>query len=154
MVYPAKHALAVLQALARKHDVCICGTIVEPRETDKHPLPSAREPEQSPFAYLLDGGAADPAVVQAWNDYLITAYPHIAANPTGKAAGPHRHADDKDVPASSSTAKDRLLDVANAAYFIQGGTGDIIGRYEKKNLWIPERCVEILGVCFSFILRN
>lgn len=29
--------------------------------------------------------------------------------------------------------------LANVAYFIAAGTGDICGRYEKKNLWHPER---------------
>jgi hypothetical protein len=30
----------------------------------------------------------------------------------------------------------RLL---NVAYFIEGGTGEVVGRYVKKNLWISER---------------
>lgn len=27
----------------------------------------------------------------------------------------------------------------NVAYFIEGGTGEVIGRYVKRNLWISER---------------
>lgn len=143
MVLPAKHALAVLQSLARDHDICICGTIVEPRSTDKHPLPSAPEPAQSPFEGLSRGVEANTAVIQAWNDYLIKAFPHIAASPSTPAEA-HRHAEDKDLP-ESSAQKDRILDVANTAYFIEAGTGDIIGRYEKKNLWIPERDYLVAG---------
>lgn len=27
----------------------------------------------------------------------------------------------------------------NVAYFVEGGTGEVIGRYVKRNLWISER---------------
>jgi hypothetical protein len=60
----------------------------------------------------------------------------------------HRSNDEKDMPQSSaSSTGDANADVAskkkliNVAYFIQGGTGEIIGRYVKKNLWISERSV-------------
>jgi len=34
----------------------------------------------------------------------------------------------------------------NVAYVFEGGTGNIVGRYVKKNLWISERCVADQGV--------
>jgi hypothetical protein len=35
----------------------------------------------------------------------------------------------------------RLINMSNTAYFVEAATGEVVGRYEKKNLWIPERCV-------------
>ncbi|KAK4654940.1 hypothetical protein QC762_406110 [Podospora pseudocomata] len=47
----------------------------------------------------------------------------------------------EEVTATSSTGKDeeRRVEVRNMAYFISGLTGEVVGRYQKRNLWHPER---------------
>ncbi|KAK4197320.1 carbon-nitrogen hydrolase [Triangularia verruculosa] len=46
-----------------------------------------------------------------------------------------------DVTATSRTGKDQgqHKEVRNMAYFISGLTGEVVGRYQKRNLWHPER---------------
>lgn len=39
----------------------------------------------------------------------------------------------------SSDNSQKELELGNIAYFIAAGTGEIVGRYQKKNLWISER---------------
>jgi hypothetical protein len=57
-----------------------------------------------------------------------------------------REGDTKDLPTkgthSSGTDKSEEVEtMINVAYVFEGGTGNIVGRYVKKNLWISERCV-------------
>ena len=42
------------------------------------------------------------------------------------------------LPASAGSVEDEQQ-LGNVAYFIAATTGDILGRYQKKNLWHPER---------------
>lgn len=71
-----------------------------------------------------------------WNEYIRQSHPDAFGKAQPKFHD--RSSDNKDLPEDDqqSGQPQRLL---NVAYFIEGGTGKVIGRYVKKNLWISER---------------
>ena len=144
LVHPAPYLIEHLQYLAKQHGIAVCGTIVEPK--DHTPL---KEPTSSPFAHLRTNTAAESS--SEWTDYIRRAY--ASADPTVvKESTQHvREGDAKDLPTkgthSGGMDKSEEVDtMINVAYVFEGGTGNIVGRYVKKNLWISERCVADQGV--------
>ncbi|KAJ9103244.1 hypothetical protein QFC21_002667 [Naganishia friedmannii] len=150
---PAKWILEYLKQLARRLDISIAGTIVELEDSNA----TASQPQVSPFLSSDDAKSR-----KSWTQYISVEYPEtFNTDPdTGNSSSSsnldhHRSNDEKDLPqhtssssAAASTgagaraadgAGDRSKKLINVAYFIQGGTGEIIGRYVKKNLWISER---------------
>lgn len=54
-----------------------------------------------------------------------------------------REGDDKDLPkahvADNMRNDERVEQMVNVAYVFEAGTGNTVGRYVKRNLWISER---------------
>ena len=88
-------------------------------------------PESSPFS-----SEAPSSTRKEWNDFIRDSHP----NAFGSLQVPlhDRSSDDKDLPGDDQQSEG-LRRLLNVAYFIEGGTGKVIGRYVKKNLWISER---------------
>jgi hypothetical protein len=124
--------------LAKETGVSICGTIVEPR--DHHP---SSEPSSNPF--LTKEDASLEKSPQPWIDYLERVYPEVFSTQEDDSSTPTktREGDEKDTPHTSkhetSLESERVITMINVAYVFEGGTGEIVGRYEKRNLWISER---------------
>ncbi|KAJ9119105.1 hypothetical protein QFC22_003596 [Naganishia vaughanmartiniae] len=148
---PAKWILEYLQQLARRLGISIAGTIVELEDSNG----TASQPQISPFLPSDD----DNAGRQSWKQYISREYPETfeidgTADISSTNIDHHRSNDEKDIPNSSSLSdaaastesagKPRQKKLINVAYFFQAGTGEVIGRYVKKNLWISERFVGLL----------
>jgi hypothetical protein len=140
----------VLSSLAKQHDISIVGTIVQPRSySSKATSVSFTEPTTSPFLQTSASSAEQP-IVDEWNTYLTSIYPHCVESHQPEDRTAHRHGDDKDRPTSDEAdfknpISQRPINMANTAFFIEGGSGKVVGKYEKKNLWIPERWVRNEG---------
>lgn len=91
-----------------------------------------RSPDSSPF----DTNGDSDSTREEWNGYIRQSHPDAFG--TDQPQSHNRSSDDKDLPEDDQNSEEpqRLL---NVAYFIEGGTGEVIGRYVKKNLWISER---------------
>lgn len=114
LTFPSRHLTSFLQQLAKQYNVAICGTIVYgeiPEATGRHAFP-----ETSPFTHLLDekheSNGITPEQLE-WARYL------------------------EQYPETSEEVSEPVL--KNTAVFLEAGTGKIIGRYTKRNLWHPER---------------
>jgi hypothetical protein len=139
LVHPAPYLIQHLQELAKQHNIAICGTIVEPK--DHMPI---KEPSVSPFAHLrvgnLEGANSD------WTEYIRQVYASPESTTTNDDTQRVREGDSKDLPTKGPHSDgpektEQVETMINVAYVIEGGTGDIVGRYVKKNLWISERYV-------------
>lgn len=160
MVHPAQHAIDYLCALAKKHSISIVGTIVEPQMKSGPPTTtsSVPEPTTSPFSNTTP----DSVIQESWHDFFVARYPHCfdASLPSASEKRKGLDPDSKDLPApavddepslidqtkevaglSAEKEKERPLYMSNTAYYFDGDTGTVTGRYSKKNLWIPERSV-------------
>ncbi|KAF7973026.1 hypothetical protein HWV62_16424 [Athelia sp. TMB] len=169
MVHPAQHAIDYLCVLAKKHTISIVGTIVEP-QMNSAVVSGVPEPTTSPFSHLLSNTAPDSAVQQSWHDFFVARYPHCfeASLPSASEKRKALDPDSKDLPApvvedepslmdqakqfvglstekAPTPEKERPLYMSNTAYYIDGDTGTVVGRYSKKNLWIPEREYLVAG---------
>jgi hypothetical protein len=149
LVHPGDLLVEHLKFLAAKYNVSICGTIVEPQN---------HEPEQEPkrmpdLAFeQIPGSERSPRADQEWTKYIQRVYGQSPANRIKIEEGVQhvREGDSKDLPSGrllpNSDDKDdlkseRVEEMINVAYVIEGGTGHIVGRYVKENLWISERLV-------------
>lgn len=125
LAQPAHHILQELRNLAIRHNISIAGTIVEPDHV-------SAQPDTSPFT-------SSPSDRSAWAKYIRQTLPETFGH-SYSASHADRASESKDLPAEDeqSGITQKLL---NVAYFIEGGTGEIIGKYIKRNLWISERYV-------------
>jgi predicted amidohydrolase len=133
MSFPANHLLAYMASLAKEHNVAIVGSIVFGRK----PSSLATEtPAISPFEHLptsskQEARAPSAQVQQAW---LSLSKDFIKWGATEEA-------------------KEKAI-LKNTAVYLEAGSGELVGNYEKRNLWHPERCraySDVLSVtdCFK-----
>lgn len=114
---PSRHLENFLVRLAAEHDICIVGTIVHGTSTSRALL---KPPDDSPFDHIpLRSAASMPAAADSISADAQSAWRAYLAN-----AGDELY----------DTGKYTLL---NEAFFLDGS--GVRGRYEKRNLWHPER---------------
>lgn len=102
-----------MQTLAREHDISIVGTIVH-GSLPPSASPASAFPTSSPFEN--DGKAKHEKITPAQLEWARWLESHPA------------------------TVEDNLEPILhNTAFFIEGGTGTVLGEYIKRNLWHPER---------------
>lgn len=123
LAQPAHHILQELRILAIRHNIAIAGTIVEPDCL-------CPQPPTSPFS-------TSPSNRATWAKKIRHSHPH-AFGQDHSPSHANRATDEKDLPKEDAHTA-RCQKLLNVAYFVEGGTGEIIGRYVKKNLWISER---------------
>jgi predicted amidohydrolase len=102
-----------LGALARQHRIAIVGSVLTGIVPAELQLPAV--PSVSPFEHLLTGPVAGSGVTRAQKDWAAWVSDYKAV-----------------------IATDFRPVVKNTAFFIDE-TGELTGRYDKRNLWHPER---------------
>lgn len=110
LTFPSVHLTTALQDLARENDIAIVGTIVHGS------LPSSAQgqpfPASSPFSSTSQDNKITSAQLE-WAKYL------------------------QQYPATTEDNSNPVLH--NTAFYIEGKTGEVVGKYIKRNLWHPER---------------
>lgn len=111
--------MAFLAALAKEHKVAVIGTvgIGKPPSDVTDKIPAA-----SPFEHIPKSSAstADSSPVQNVQDEWRTVAKHFVDS------------------RASMKEKEKAI-IKNTAFFLEAGSGEMIGCYEKRNLWHPER---------------
>ncbi|KAJ9105988.1 hypothetical protein QFC19_003323 [Naganishia cerealis] len=134
VIFPEYYTQGSLDAI--RLDIAIAGTIVELEDVS-----ASSQPNLSPFPTSDNEQQEQKTSRDAWAQHVARMYPETFNSTHPSSTTHQRSNDEKDLPHDESTATPEATsrNLLNVAYFIQGGTGEVIGRYVKKNLWISER---------------
>ncbi|CAD6570667.1 MAG: hypothetical protein TREMPRED_005947 [Tremellales sp. Tagirdzhanova-0007] len=111
LTFPSRHLTAFLSRLAQAHNISIVGTIIRPAYDAIEALDT---PKDSPFAHIP-----------------------LTKHPAPCAAAPSLA--EWEAFVRDNPVKNHEPALENTALFIEGGSGQLLGEFVKRNLWHPER---------------